>query len=142
MNGLAWLIFAFLVAWLLLQRAGLRELRRQVEGTRRDMYRAQYEAQEALQRVEHELRLLRLEERARAGELKVGPSATVAETLQMHANMAGVLAQFHITGAGAQDETLAQAARTYAQDVEAILTAVHTTLAQPAIKPDPDTFAV
>ena len=151
MSSIAWIVLVLFALWLLVHRAAIRAVRRDIEAARRDMYRVQYESQEAMQDVERELRAIRLEDRARRGLLKVGPSTTVEEALALHPNVEGVLAHYHIAGAGAAQETLGAAADTYAQDLEAILVAVTKMLEdpdgyapgpQPPQAPPPDPFSV
>ena len=118
-------MFAGLVGWLLVQRAAIRDLRRQLDGARQDIYRGQYEAQERLQAMQRELKLVRLEARVIQGELQIGPRTTVGEAMQLHAGIAGVLAQFQISGPGMDpNETLAAAAEYHAQDLEDLLVSI------------------
>lgn len=117
---------------LLLQRGALRDLRRELEAARQDMYRGQYDTQETLHRIERDLKLLNLEQRAHEGTLPVGPSTTVGEALDLHPKVQHVLDRFHIDHAGAAaGETLAAAAASYSQDLEKLLAAIHDAVEHP-----------
>lgn len=125
MTVLGWIVLAVVIGWLFLQRSAIRDLRRQIESTRQDVYRGQYEAQERMQTIRRELKLARLEAREARGELQVGPHTTVGEAMELHPQVAGILSQFHISGRGVDpNETLAAAAEYHAQDLEDILVAI------------------
>lgn len=151
MSGFGWIIVAVVAGWMLVQRGAMRALRQELDTARRDVYRGQYDVEEKLHRLTKEVTLLRLEQRAHDGALRVGPHATVNEVLALHPRMAVVLGRFHMgRGDGAGAETLAEAADAYSQDLEAVLTAIHEGLEHPdAItgglpvgEPAPDSFSV
>ncbi len=132
MSSLGWIILLVLALWLVIQRAALHGLRREVEATRRDMYRGQYDAEEKLHRLDADLQVVKLDARAREGTLRVGPYVRVSEAAALHPNVERVLGRFHIVvGNGREAETLAEAAASYSQDLEAVLTAIHTVLEDP-----------
>ena len=132
MTVFGWIILGGLAVWLLVQRVGLHGLRHELESTRRDMYRGQYDAEEKLHRFHAELALLKMEARVREGGLRVGPNVPVSEAIQLHPRVRQVLQGFHITvGDEGSPETLAEAASAYSQDLEAVLTAIHNLLENP-----------
>lgn len=132
MSGIAWVFIGVLGICVTLLRVGARSLRRELDAARRDMYRGQYDAEEKLHRLDREITLLKLEARTREGTLRVGPHATVADTLALHPQMSQVLGRYHIgLGQGGLTESLADAAAAYSQDLEVVLTAVHEALEHP-----------
>ena len=132
-----WIVIVCLVGWLLLQRSAIRRLRSDLEETRRDMYRAKYDADEQLHGLQTDLSHARLELRHRAGDLAVAPHTTLQAALERHPRVAEFFAAYHIGGssgpAATSQETLAQTALTYGLDLEKLLTELTRLLEAPEV---------
>lgn len=135
MSVVGWIILVLLLGWILLQRAKIGALRRDLDTTRKDMYRASYDASERMSALERELECTKLEGRYHAGALKIGPYATVSAALDAHPRASEFLAAKHFggtAGPGAvREETLADAAITYGLDLEKFLEEFSAFLADP-----------
>ncbi len=126
-------IIALGVAYVSLRRASALEER--LTQSEADLQRARNEWAESRNRLEARLQELSLDVRRHEGGLKFRPDMTIAEALQIHPGVAGVLASFKLSGCSncsiSDVDTLEGACRSYGIDQAALMKAL-ANLLEPA----------
>jgi hybrid cluster-associated redox disulfide protein len=126
-------IAALAVAYLALRRVAATEQR--LNETQAELARVKADGSETRARLEARLQEVSLEMRRQDGALKFRPDMTIAEAMQLHPSVAGVLARFQLSGCPSCSisdvDTLEGACRSYGIDQAALMGAL-SQLLEPA----------